>query len=132
MDIRNLARDLNLYGGIERDKFSHSSFVSIPITSPVLVPSSHATIPTMTSTDATKKLIHDLNVDILGRLSKGVVKDSVFNEKRTDDTKALKKKDVIAGIVNEIEKIGVKRMSDSLHVADAQAICETLEVDFKV
>lgn len=86
----------------------------------------------MASSDPTKKLIHDLNVDILGKLTKVVVKDNTFQEKRTDESKPLRKKDVVAGIVNEIEKIGVKRLSDSLKVVDSQTICETLNIDFKV
>jgi hypothetical protein len=61
-----------------------------------------------------------------------VVKDTIFQEKRTDESKPLRKKDVVAGIINEIEKIGVKRLSDNLKVLDAQAICETLKIDFKV
>ncbi len=45
---------------------------------------------------------------------------------------SAKKKEIIADIMEDIEKFGFKNLILNLKVADAQEICETLKVDFEV
>jgi hypothetical protein len=83
----------------------------------------HSLHPRTIMVDA-KKLFQDLPADVREQLYKQVYKHETPKERT--------KKQVVEDLSNGVERIGFKRLVGNLKVVDAQTICETLGIDFKV
>jgi hypothetical protein len=80
-----------------------------------------------------KNLISNISFSLISRLHDEVVKAKTDLEiKRKEEVKPLTKTQAAKNVIAEIEKSALKRLTDGLHVDDAKAICEHLEIKFEV